>query len=139
MVDGRDPDFEQARAVLYAKDAERVARFYEAVTELERTDPTEGFIALRSRVLELIVLSIPEEIATTIDISSPPARREETPIKLSFTIPSIGAARDVAPSAGGTVDERSLEWEFQGARICDGLDPEGNVFQLREALTPTVA
>jgi hypothetical protein len=24
------------------------------------------------------------------------------------------------------------EWAFQGARICDGVDPEGNVFQVRQ-------
>jgi hypothetical protein len=25
------------------------------------------------------------------------------------------------------------EWEFEGAKVCDGHDPEGNVFQLRQA------
>jgi hypothetical protein len=24
------------------------------------------------------------------------------------------------------------EWEFEGAKVCDGYDPEGNVFQLRQ-------
>ena len=23
------------------------------------------------------------------------------------------------------------EWEFEGAKVCDGCDPEGNVFQIR--------
>jgi len=26
------------------------------------------------------------------------------------------------------------EWEFEGARVCDGCDPEGNVFQIRQAV-----
>jgi hypothetical protein len=26
------------------------------------------------------------------------------------------------------------EWEFEGAKVCDGHDPEGNVFQLRQAV-----
>jgi hypothetical protein len=24
------------------------------------------------------------------------------------------------------------EWRFQGFKVCDGLDPEGNVIQFRE-------
>jgi hypothetical protein len=24
-------------------------------------------------------------------------------------------------------------WEFQGSRVCDGQDPEGNVVQFRES------
>jgi hypothetical protein len=24
------------------------------------------------------------------------------------------------------------EWEFDGWRVCDGVDPEGNVIQVRE-------
>ena len=30
------------------------------------------------------------------------------------------------------------EWHFQGQRVCDGCDPEGNMIQVREAL-PDVA
>jgi hypothetical protein len=26
------------------------------------------------------------------------------------------------------------EWEFEGAKVCDGHDPEGNVFQIRQAV-----
>jgi len=25
------------------------------------------------------------------------------------------------------------EWELRGANVCDGHDPEGNIFQLRQA------
>jgi hypothetical protein len=25
------------------------------------------------------------------------------------------------------------EWELEGAKVCDGCDPEGNVFQIRQA------
>jgi len=24
------------------------------------------------------------------------------------------------------------KWEFEGAKVCDGHDPEGNIFQLRQ-------
>jgi hypothetical protein len=25
-----------------------------------------------------------------------------------------------------------MEWSYKGRRVCDGLDPEGNVIQVRE-------
>jgi len=33
---------------------------------------------------------------------------------------------------GGVFNEAEKEWLFHGWRVCDGLDPEGNVFQVRE-------
>ena len=34
---------------------------------------------------------------------------------------------------GGGMLVREREWDFDGARVCDGNDPGDNVFQLREA------
>ncbi len=136
MDDARPTHDEVAHAVLYAKSAELVARFYGAVVGLERTGQEHGFVTVRSRELELVVIEIPQEIAASIAISKPPTRREDTPIKLSFTVPSIDAARGIAPTFGGIVDASSREWAFRGVRICDGHDPEGNVFQLRTRSAP---
>jgi len=32
------------------------------------------------------------------------------------------------------VYETEREWQFKDARACDGIDPEGNIFQLRQPL-----
>lgn len=49
----------------------------------------------------------------------------------------IAATREVAQRFGGVVDPAHLEWRFDRHRVCDGHDPEGNVFQLRQVETAT--
>jgi predicted enzyme related to lactoylglutathione lyase len=55
------------------------------------------------------------------------------PIKLTFDVASIEAARATIVDRGGRLD--ATEWEFRGYRHCDCVDPEGNVDQLREAIS----
>jgi hypothetical protein len=37
-------------------------------------------------------------------------------------------------AAAGQLDPAGQAWDFRGRRHLDGLDPEGNVVQLRQAL-----
>jgi hypothetical protein len=66
--------------------------------------------------------------------STPPVRREGTPIKLAFHVPSIEDLRPVVARFGGQLNSAGTQWEFRGLRHCDGLDPEGNVVQMTEPL-----
>jgi hypothetical protein len=50
-------------------------------------------------------------------------------------VTSIHSAREAAVALGGWVDATDHEWKFQNCLICDGHDPEGNVFQVREFLS----
>jgi predicted enzyme related to lactoylglutathione lyase len=75
---------------------------------------------------------IPKGIAETIDIATPPEPREDTPLKLVFGVEDIGRARLRAAELGGAVNATAREWQFDGDTVCDGIDPEGNVFQLRQ-------
>ncbi len=117
---------------VYAKDLAIVARFYASVAGLGVVEEAEGHVALASDTLDLVVVRIPAELAEEISISSPPARREKTPIKPLLPVDSIAATRPVAAALGGVVDPAEREWRWQGSTVCDGHDPEGNVFQLRE-------
>lgn len=122
-----------ASAVLFAKNLEKVATFYAAVTGLEQLDRVEeGFYLLGQRQFRFYIVLIPGSLANGITLDKPPKVREETPIKLVFSIDDIERARRVAPNHGGIVDPPEREWEFGGARRCDGIDPEGNVFQLAQ-------
>jgi predicted enzyme related to lactoylglutathione lyase len=67
-----------------------------------------------------------------MEITKPAVRRSGTPIKLFFPVAVIAKARTAAISLGGMVDPADCEWTGDGFRACDGQDPEGNVFQLRE-------
>jgi predicted enzyme related to lactoylglutathione lyase len=117
-------------AVIYAKDLDAMQAFYERVTKLAVEEVGEGYVLMD----ELSLVAIPEEIADTFEILSPPLRREETAVKLVFDVPGLAAARVRATQLGGMVDPADTEWEFGGWKVCDGHDPEGNVIQLRELL-----
>ena len=120
-----------AGAVVYAKDIARLARFYADVAGLETMHEVADHIVLESEALELVIVAIPPAIAARIEIASPPERRENTAVKLVFVVDSLADARAAAAKAGGGLNPPDKEWDFQGARICDGFDPEGNVVQFR--------
>jgi hypothetical protein len=65
--------------------------------------------------------------------AAPPEPREDTALKLVFGVENIARARRRAAELGGAVKAAEREWDFEGAKVCDGYDPEGNVFQLRQA------
>jgi predicted enzyme related to lactoylglutathione lyase len=83
--------------------------------------------------LKFVIVRIPKRIADTIDIATPPEPREDTPLKPVFGVEDIAHARQRAAELGGAMNAVEREWEFEGAKVCDGHDPEGNVFQLRQA------
>ena len=122
----------RAGAVLFAKHVARVQAFYQAVANLAVEHAEADHVVLASPAFQLVILKIPEQIASAIEIASPPRRRAETPIKLVFEVASIAAARESARLQGGELNPPDLEWTFQGYRVCDGHDPEGNVVQFRE-------
>lgn len=119
-------------AVLYAKDPDRLVEFYSSVAGIEAQSIEKGFAILGSRPSQFVIVRIPKRISDTIDIATPPEPREDTPLKLVFCVADIAHARDRAAKLGGAMNAAEREWEFEGAKVCDGYDPEGNVFQLRQ-------
>ena len=121
-----------AAAVLYAKDLSSVGNFYASVARLKITHEEADHLVLESDAFQLVVVAIPARRAASIRITEPPQRRENTAIKLVFPVESLAAARQLAPLHGGGLNTATREWMFQGMRVCDGHDPEGNVVQFRE-------
>jgi catechol 2,3-dioxygenase-like lactoylglutathione lyase family enzyme len=119
-------------AIVYAKDLARVGAFYAGVPGFRVAHSEPDHVVLESPALQLVIVAIPEHIAESIAVADPPVRRTDTPIKLVFPVPSIEAVRAAAASRGGELDPPEREWQFQGFRVCDGHDPEGNVVQFRE-------
>ncbi len=82
--------------------------------------------------LELVLLQAPEEIVEKVAIETPPIVRAATPIKpVFYSARSIAEIRANVESAGGLFNDQSDEWVFHGNHVCDGVDVEGNVFQVR--------
>lgn len=119
-------------AVIFAKDVQGLAQFYAQVADLSVQHAAEDHVVLGAPGVELVIHGIPARIAVTIEITTPPQRRSEMPIKLFFRVESLQTARAAARRLGGTIVADDDGWLIRGARVCDGVDPEGNVLQLRE-------
>jgi hypothetical protein len=118
--------------VLFAKRLEHLAAFYRAVTGLAEVQRESDHVVLECDGFQLVVQAVPEQVAARIAIGEPPRVREDCALKPVFVVDSIVRARLAAEAAGGRLHESGREWAFRGWRVCDGWDPEGNVFQLRE-------
>ena len=121
-------------AVVFAKDIQRLAAFYEQLCGLAVVHAESDHIVLESAAVQMVVHAIPKRVAQTITITQPPMLREQTPIKLFFAVQDLAQARLRAAELGGQIAPAAGEWEARGFRVCDGHDPEGNVIQLRQSV-----
>jgi predicted enzyme related to lactoylglutathione lyase len=116
-------------AMLFVKDLERATAFYRDGVGLppvpEASSP--GFVVFEGGGARFALHAIPAEIASRIEMTDPPQARSETPIKLVFETPDLEADCARLVAAGATL----LDRRWAGSQ--DLLDPEGNVFQVREA------
>lgn len=115
---------------VYAKTLTTMAAFYETLLAMTRVHASDDLVVLQSPDLQLVLHAIPRHIADDIVIDVPPQPREDAALKFFFTVPSLDAARAVAPGLGGAVMAEA--WRGGGFVACNACDPEGNLFQLRE-------
>jgi len=123
----------RAGAVIYAKDALGLSSFYCQVLQAQKLHSEPEYVVLESPDIQLVIHAIPAHIASTFEIASPPEPREEAAIKLFFTVPSIDWARGEVARLGGVV--HGQVWQGPGFCACNAMDPEGNVFQVREIVS----
>ncbi|MCX6603939.1 MAG: VOC family protein [Acidobacteria bacterium] len=106
--------------MIFVKDLPRMAAFYrQALGEVPVTTE-ETYVEFSNLALH----AIPPHIAGQFEITSPPEPREDTPIKLIFSVPDVPAACQRLTALGAVIIPRP--WGG-----FDALDPEGNVFGLR--------
>jgi predicted enzyme related to lactoylglutathione lyase len=119
-------------AVVFAKDVAKLADFYAQVIGMTPAHGDQNHVVLDDQGFQLVIHGIPAQIAEQIVITVPPALREDTPIKVCLPVANIDAARQTAQELGGAIQPADRAWTARGFRACDGHDPEGNVFQVRE-------
>ena len=107
-------------AIVFVKDVARMTAFYRDALGLEQYESATDMVELGGVVLH----AIPDAIAAMIVIEDPPRPREDTAIKLVFAAPDLAAARAQLIAAGAQMGE------IKAWGACDGVDPEGNVFQI---------
>jgi predicted enzyme related to lactoylglutathione lyase len=124
---------EHTAAVLFTIHLKPMAQFYEQVAGMHVRPAGDDHIVLDKNTFRLVVHQIPEQHARSIVISTPPKVREASAIKLCFAVESIARSRAVAANLGGCVYASDREWQYEGTTVCDGWDPDGNVFQLLQS------
>jgi hypothetical protein len=116
-------------AVVFCANHQRLAQFYAALTGMVVCHADEEHTVLASASFELVLHALRAEPAP----DAPAVAREDTYIKLHFPVSSLAQTRSKAATLGGRLRPADAEWEARGFRACDGVDPEGNVIQFREA------
>ena len=126
-----------AAAVVFVDDVERMAAFYEAVGGLRRLQGDGQHVVIEAAGLQITIHALRRRGARP---ATYPLRHDSS-IKLCLPVDRIARARAAAAALGGEVWPPNKEWEAgdRGFRACDGRDPEGNVFQVREALGDATA
>lgn len=115
-------------AVLFVKDLATVSAFYSAVLRQPLVYRDAYHAVLRCGIFALDIHQLPPDALA----SNETGPRAQAAVKLSFPVDSIVRARQVAAAQGGELDPGPPRWVIEQQKICDGRDPEGNVFQLRE-------
>lgn len=130
------PHHPKPGAVIYAKDIPGLARFYGELLSMAVVDSEPDHAVLESSDLQLVLHGIPQHVADSLVIASPPERRADTAIKLVFVVEDLAKARATAARLGGALNDPDQEWQWEarGVNVCDGHDPEGNVLQLHVAI-----
>lgn len=110
--------------ILFVHDVARVQAFYAQLgLAVVDGDAASGFVRLRDPGGGAVLA-----LHATRAIGPPTgAARTDSAWKICFHVSDIDAARDAVTAAGATM--RDIK-RFDGLAICDGIDPEGNVFQL---------
>jgi len=116
------------RAMLFVKDLARMTAFYRDVIGFSPIEETrrDDWIEFDAGGTPFALHAIPQHIADTIPISSPPVARESQNCKLIFAADDMDAEQARLAAAGVIILPRSWGgW--------DAIDPEGNVFAVAGA------
>jgi catechol 2,3-dioxygenase-like lactoylglutathione lyase family enzyme len=114
------------RVIVFAKHVEALRHFYETGLGLVTVAAEPGWVRLGGAGAELALHGLPPAIAARVQIASPPVARADTAIKPVFFVADVVAARARLAALGAVMSEVRNDY-------CDGVDPEGNVFQIAPA------
>jgi predicted enzyme related to lactoylglutathione lyase len=119
-------------AVLYVKNFPRMKVFYQQMlgSQPVNTEWIDTWALFDTGSTRFSLHAIPTQIAQSIAISDPPEARESSPVKLIFAVGNVPEERKRLEAMGITIVQRL--WQ-NAAEECDGVDPEGNIFQISSA------
>ena len=114
------------RIIIFAKDLEVMRQFYCEKLGLVPIPGSEqpGWIEFEAGGTRVALHAIPPAIAEGIFLANPVEPREENPVKLVFTVEDVHAERS------RLVARDVIMFPTKPWGVCDGLDAEGNIFQI---------
>jgi catechol 2,3-dioxygenase-like lactoylglutathione lyase family enzyme len=112
-----------AQIILFVEDVARMQAFYERILRLPVITAEPGWVRLDANGTVLAL----HAIKPGPGLPDPPPERLDSYIKLCFHVDDIDGERAAMIAAG--VRMRDVH-HYQGVAFCDGIDPEGNVFQI---------
>lgn len=108
-----------AQAILFVNDVVRMKAFYTGLLGLTVIEDEPGYARLDGGGCVLMLHALREPPS--------PTPRTDSFIKLAFHSDDVGATRSQLIAHG--IQMRDLH-QFGNVTLCDGVDPEGNVFQI---------
>ena len=91
------------------------------------TEWTDSWALFDAGGTKFALHAIPAKDAGGIELSSPPPKRERSPVKLIFAVGDVSTERARLEAMGVATSHQS--WQ-EPAESCECVDPEGNVFQI---------
>jgi predicted enzyme related to lactoylglutathione lyase len=132
IVEGALSLLPKPSVVVFVADVPGMTRFYQTVASMVLVFSDADHAVLELEGVQVVIHALRGE-----PNPAPGGQvrvREDSYIKLCLPVHSIAAARSLAADLGGSIQPPAKEWEARGFRACDGNDPEGNVFQVRQPL-----
>ena len=113
-----------SQVIVFAKDMSKMRAFYRDVLGLQPTDEAkpDEWLRFDAGGAALALHAIPPHI--DVAVGKP---RTETAIKFTFHAGDVTAERERLVARGARMGEVR---QFGALALCDGTDPEGNVFQI---------
>lgn len=118
--------------VVFVADVPRLTQFYQTVAAMAFVSGDAAHSVLELEHFQLVVHGLRGEPQAVARTDGDVPVREDSYVKVCLPVESLGVARSRAAALGGALHPPEREWQARGFRACDGHDPEGNVFQVRE-------
>jgi predicted enzyme related to lactoylglutathione lyase len=117
---------------VFAKQIEKVSLFYQQALGLKVEVSDKSHDLLVGQNYEVVVHAISKAYAQSIEIESPPKRRDDVALKPTFVVDDLEVVRAAAKTNGGYLKPIKQAWRIRGYIVLDGTDPEGNVIQFKQ-------
>lgn len=117
---------------IFAKNVKQVSMFYQQALGLKIHSFDKSHDLLVGKNHEVVVHAISKAYAESIEIESPPQRRDDVALKPIFVVDDLETVRKAAKANGGHLKPLKQAWRIRGFIVLDGCDPEGNVIQFKQ-------